>query len=186
MVYTKIFHCCKGKGVFEYTLQDIENKIKHVIPKQTTNNRSLYKVCFYFNWLNYIHSNTCHISIALYQHRKKTPFAFADRQSKVSFHIPHFVVTLLHYCFLSFDMYIINHNYAIFTITAVNTYVWLSHNRRSTWTPFQRGGGFLTSDFGVKSQPPLRDPYSAGIDFSCQNLTSVDVRFWRLMSIPAL
>ena len=29
-------------------------------------------------------------------------------------------------------------------------------------------------------------PYSAGIDFSRQNLTSVDVRFWRLKSIPAL
>ena len=28
--------------------------------------------------------------------------------------------------------------------------------------------------------------YSAGIDFSRQNLTSTDVRFWRLMSIPAL
>ena len=27
---------------------------------------------------------------------------------------------------------------------------------------------------------------SAGIDFSCQNLTSVDVRFGRLNSIPAL
>ena len=29
-------------------------------------------------------------------------------------------------------------------------------------------------------------PYSAGIDFRRQNLTSADVRFWRLMSIPAL
>ena len=28
--------------------------------------------------------------------------------------------------------------------------------------------------------------YSAGIDISRQNLTSTDVRFWRLMSIPAL
>ena len=28
--------------------------------------------------------------------------------------------------------------------------------------------------------------YSAGIDFSRQNLTSVDVRFWRLKSIPEL
>ena len=28
--------------------------------------------------------------------------------------------------------------------------------------------------------------YSAGNDFSRQNLTSVDVRFWRLESIPAL
>ena len=30
------------------------------------------------------------------------------------------------------------------------------------------------------------NPYSAGIDFSRQNLTSVDVIFWRLKSIPAL
>ena len=30
------------------------------------------------------------------------------------------------------------------------------------------------------------NPYSAGIDFSRQNLTSVDVRFWRLKSIPTL
>ena len=30
------------------------------------------------------------------------------------------------------------------------------------------------------------NPYSAGTDFSRQNLTSVDVRFWRLKSIPAL
>ena len=29
-------------------------------------------------------------------------------------------------------------------------------------------------------------PYSAGIDFSRHNLPSVDVRFWRLKSIPAL
>ena len=28
--------------------------------------------------------------------------------------------------------------------------------------------------------------YSAGIDFSRQNLTSTDVRFWRLKSVPAL
>ena len=28
--------------------------------------------------------------------------------------------------------------------------------------------------------------YSAGIDFSGQNLTSTDVRLWRLKSIPAL
>ena len=28
--------------------------------------------------------------------------------------------------------------------------------------------------------------YSAGMDFSCQNLTSTDVRFWRLKSTPAL
>ena len=32
------------------------------------------------------------------------------------------------------------------------------------------------------------NPYTAGIDFSRQNLTSVhvDVRFWRLKSLPAL
>ena len=28
--------------------------------------------------------------------------------------------------------------------------------------------------------------YCAGVDFSRQNRTSVDVRFWRLKSIPAL
>ena len=30
------------------------------------------------------------------------------------------------------------------------------------------------------------NPYSAGVDFSRLNLTSVDVIFWRLKSIPAL
>ena len=30
------------------------------------------------------------------------------------------------------------------------------------------------------------NPHSTGIDFSHQNLKSVDVRFWRLKSIPAL
>ena len=30
------------------------------------------------------------------------------------------------------------------------------------------------------------NPYSTGIDFSRQNLTSVEVKFWRLKSIPAL
>ena len=30
------------------------------------------------------------------------------------------------------------------------------------------------------------NPFSAGIDLSRQNLTSIDVRFWRLISIPAL
>ena len=29
-------------------------------------------------------------------------------------------------------------------------------------------------------------PYSAGSDFSRQNLKSVDVKFWRLKSFPAL
>ena len=29
-------------------------------------------------------------------------------------------------------------------------------------------------------------PYSTGTDFSRQNLTSVDIRFWRLKSIAAL
>ena len=32
----------------------------------------------------------------------------------------------------------------------------------------------------------LKNSYSAGIDFSRQNLTSTDVRFCRLKSIPAL
>ena len=30
------------------------------------------------------------------------------------------------------------------------------------------------------------NPYSAGIDFSRQNLTSVDVRFSRIKTVPAL
>ena len=30
------------------------------------------------------------------------------------------------------------------------------------------------------------NPYSAGIDFRRQNQTYVDVRFWRLKSIPAM
>ena len=30
------------------------------------------------------------------------------------------------------------------------------------------------------------NPFSAGIDFRRQNLTSIEVRFWRLKSIPAL
>ena len=30
------------------------------------------------------------------------------------------------------------------------------------------------------------NPYSAGMDFSRQNLTSVDVRFWRRKSIHAV
>ena len=33
------------------------------------------------------------------------------------------------------------------------------------------------------SPTPLFNPYSAGIDFRRQNLTSVDVRFWRLKVI---
>ena len=37
----------------------------------------------------------------------------------------------------------------------------------------------------LNSQNPF-NPYSAGIDFRRQNLTFVDVRFWRLKSIPAL
>ena len=31
----------------------------------------------------------------------------------------------------------------------------------------------------------MLNPYSAGIDFRRQNLTSVDVKFWRLKSISA-
>ena len=30
------------------------------------------------------------------------------------------------------------------------------------------------------------DSYSAGVDFSRQNLTSTDVRFWRIKTVPAL
>ena len=35
-------------------------------------------------------------------------------------------------------------------------------------------------------QVSIFKPYSAGTDFRRQNLTSVDVRFWRLKSIPVL
>ena len=35
-------------------------------------------------------------------------------------------------------------------------------------------------------QTCLLNPHSAGIDFRLQYLTSIDVRFWRLKSIPAL
>ena len=38
----------------------------------------------------------------------------------------------------------------------------------------------------VYGQQKYFHSYSAGIDFSRQNLTSTDVRFWRLESIPAL
>ena len=40
-------------------------------------------------------------------------------------------------------------------------------------------------NWSLKDETNL-NPYSAGIDFSRQNLTSVDVRFWRPKSIPAL
>ena len=49
---------------------------------------------------------------------------------------------------------------------------------------------FLTTVFQLLDKlllPTLAlTPYSVGTDFSRQNLTSVDVRFWRLKSIPAL
>ena len=37
-----------------------------------------------------------------------------------------------------------------------------------------------------RKNPGIFYPYSAGIDLSRHTLTSVDVRFWRLKSIPAL
>ena len=43
----------------------------------------------------------------------------------------------------------------------------------------------LISILCVFTKKKLVNPYSAGIDFGRQNLTSVDVRFWRLKSIPA-
>ena len=42
--------------------------------------------------------------------------------------------------------------------------------------------GFIS----VFSENKFFNSYSAGIDFSRQNQTSVDVRFWRLKSVPAL
>ena len=46
----------------------------------------------------------------------------------------------------------------------------------------------VTAVAGDKSHTArnIFNPHSAGIDFSRQNLTSVDVRFWRLKSIPTL
>ena len=38
----------------------------------------------------------------------------------------------------------------------------------------------------IKYERVFINPCSAETDFSRQNLTSVDVRFWRLKSIPAL
>ena len=47
--------------------------------------------------------------------------------------------------------------------------------------------GNLSSAYAAHpTKRPKINPYSAGIDFGRQNLTSVDVRFWRLKSIPAL
>ena len=52
------------------------------------------------------------------------------------------------------------------------------------------GNGFVydiaRDDLIMKNLLCNIDPYNAGIDFSRQNLTSVDVRFCRLKSIPAL
>ena len=46
---------------------------------------------------------------------------------------------------------------------------------------------FDLHDLCKKNSADVRvNPYSAGIDLSRQNLTSVDVRFWRLKSIPPL
>ena len=39
---------------------------------------------------------------------------------------------------------------------------------------------------GVNEWFQLFSPYSAATDFRRQNLTSLDVRFWRLKSVPTL
>ena len=44
----------------------------------------------------------------------------------------------------------------------------------------------LHSNTHVVALRSVYNSFSAGIDFRRQNLTSTDVRFWRLKSIPAL
>ena len=53
--------------------------------------------------------------------------------------------------------------------------LWLSMGRPPP--PFQSSANLRVS--GII-------PYSEGIDFRRQNLTSVDIRFWRVKSIPTL
>ena len=50
------------------------------------------------------------------------------------------------------------------------------------WAGTGRDSRFYACD----ENPKDFNPYSAGIDFSRHNLTSTDVRFWRLKPIPAL
>ena len=50
---------------------------------------------------------------------------------------------------------------------------------------YQPATGIVTFDAGMVSTLKL-NPYRTGINFRRQNLTSIDVRFWRLKSIPAL
>ena len=44
----------------------------------------------------------------------------------------------------------------------------------------------LIYEFELCSHSKCIEPFSAGVDFKRQNLTSKDVRFWRLMSNPSL
>ena len=44
----------------------------------------------------------------------------------------------------------------------------------------------ISEDMSYSYADTTLNPWSAGIDFSRQNLTSIDVRFWRLRSIPAI
>ena len=46
--------------------------------------------------------------------------------------------------------------------------------------------GILKANLAKDNSYPVINPNSAEIDLSRQNLTSVDVKFWRLKSIPAL
>ena len=53
-------------------------------------------------------------------------------------------------------------------------------------TPKAPSFKFNFTDFNLRKITWRVNPYSAGIDSSSQNLTPVDVRFWRLKSIPSL
>ena len=50
---------------------------------------------------------------------------------------------------------------------------------------FSSTGTVLYNHVKIHIELCLFNSYSAGIDFRRQNVTSVDVRFWRLKTIPA-
>ena len=63
---------------------------------------------------------------------------------------------------------------------------WSDQQRRVDKNDQGRGTWNSNSYITMFTNIPNLNPYSAGVDFSRQNLTSADVRFWRLKSIPAL
>ena len=58
--------------------------------------------------------------------------------------------------------------------------IWNHHKSLSLVFPIHLN----TYDMGLRPLQIFFYFYSAGIDFSRQNLTSIDVRIWRLKSIP--